>query len=121
MLRRHQPLDRDRAQVDDQEPGLILERFRRRLIDRRPVPRSTVLQAEKHGLAHGRERTCLGQSEQCLRLAGLAQHHELATDQIGSRVGLVGGEPAVIAAISRAVEWVGDITEKRPRSEVEHA
>jgi hypothetical protein len=38
MLRRHQPLDRNRAQVDDQEIGLILERFRRRLIDRCPVP-----------------------------------------------------------------------------------
>jgi hypothetical protein len=33
----------------------------------------------------------------------------------------MGGEPAVIAAIGRAVEWIGDITEKRPRSEVEHA
>ena len=61
------------------------------------------------------------QDRPVLRLARLAQHHELAADQIGTRVGLMGGEPAVIAAIGRAVEWIGDITEKRPRSEVGHA
>src|SRR5262249_50341789 len=117
----YQPLNRDRAQIDDEEAWLALEQFRRRRIDRGPIARDAALQAEKHGFADRGERARFRQTEQRVRLARLAQDKEFAADQISAGLCIECGERAVITAVAGAVERVCDITEKRPRSEVEHA
>ena len=83
-------LDRDRAQIDDEQIVARLQRLGARLADAGAEARGAVEQAEEHRLGGRRERARLVRRERrIVQAVALLQHDQLAADDIGSRARVV--------------------------------
>ena len=94
MFGRRKALDRDRAQIDDEQIVARLQRFGARRRDAVAEARSAVEQAEEHRLGGGRERARLVRRERrIVHAVALLEHDHLAADDIAPRAACRSGRP----------------------------
>src|SRR4051794_30589070 len=117
LVRRHEALHRDRAQVDGAKGGVLLEGVDRRRVEQRREHRPSVERAEERLLVPRRRALEVGEGQKRGRAGAVrAQDRDVPRDRHGARfrIGAVALDEVAVALGAVAQERVADEAEAGP-------